>query len=246
MKESREKKLDALEDRLGYHFRNRGFLLRALTHTSYAHEQAQAREHKNPDTDAWIGHYERLEFLGDAVLDLIISHLLMEKFKHILEGDLSQLRASLVNMERLAKLATKLKLGQLLLLGKGEKATGGRKKPSILSDVYEAVIGAIYLDGGFDAAFSAVSMHYQDLLEKASREDSWHDYKTEIQEQLQALYRKTPSYRVIREKGPEHRKAFEVELRLGKKILGRGRGRSKKEAEQHAAKDALEKGKRSG
>jgi ribonuclease-3 len=140
MKQGWEKKLDALEDRLGYRFRNRDFLLRALTHPSYAHEQAQAREHKNPDTDAWIGHYERLEFLGDAVLDLVISSLLMEKFDRLLEGDLSRLRASLVNFERLAELAIKLKLDKVLLLGRGEKATGGQKKPSILSDAYEAVI----------------------------------------------------------------------------------------------------------
>jgi ribonuclease III len=241
MKDKFQKQMLALEERLGYSFQDRDLLVCALTHPSFAHEQVQSRDNNNHEHDTKISHYERLEFLGDAVLDLVISHLLMEKFEDILEGELSRMRASLVNYERLGELAKNLKLGKVMLLGKGELASDGHKKPSILAAVYEAVVGAIYLDGGFEAAFSAVSGHYEKILKKSGRESYVLDYKSRLQEQIQSLYKKTPAYRVIDEKGPQHKKTFEVELKLGAKVLGRGKGKSKKEAEQQAAKQALKK-----
>jgi ribonuclease-3 len=242
MRKKVQKEVQELEKRLGHRFRDRELLIQALTHPSYAHERAQAQDHKNPKHLTDIRHYQRLEFLGDAVVDLVISHLLMDRFEDLLEGDLSRLRASLVNFEQLSELAVELGLDKVLLLGHGEEATGGSRKPSILAAVYEAVVGAIYLDGGFEAAFEAVSGHYKRMLERLSGKPAWHDYKTEVQEKIQALYKKVPSYRVVGEKGPQHRKTFDVEIRLGSKVLARGKGMSKKEAEQDAARKALEKG----
>jgi len=225
-----------LEERLGYKFRNKELLKRALTHRSFSFEKPK----ENVSGNGLIyGHYERLEFLGDAVVDLVIGHLLMERFPDALEGELSKLRASLVNIRQLSGLAKKLGIGEWLKLGKGEEVSGGRNKPSILSDSYEAICGAVYLDGGFESVFRMIKGHFQDLFLRVSLDLMEPDYKTQLQERVQAWNKKPPRYRMIASYGPDHAKSFEVEVLINQKPLAKGAGRSKKEAEQDAAKKAL-------
>lgn len=218
--------LKELQKTLSYKFKNEAILAQALTHKSYANEKKGI-----------IKDNERLEFLGDAVLDLSISHLIMERFPDLSEGDMSKLRASLVNENYLAVMAEEFELNQYLLLGRGEELSGGRNKPSILADSFEAVIAAIYLDGGFDAAFKTVSRHFIDLLSKT---DLYGDYKTRLQELTQERLKCMPSYTLKSTSGPDHARVFEVELHIEGKLYGDGKGKTKKEAEQKAAKEALE------
>lgn len=218
--------LKAIQKVLSYTFKNEGTLLQALTHKSYANEK------KGPLTDN-----ERLEFLGDAVLDLAISHLIMEKFPNLSEGEMSKLRASVVNENSLAAMAKGIGLDQYLLLGRGEELSGGRKKPSILADSFEAVIAAIYMDGGFEEAFRIVSGHFSRLLSKT---DLYIDYKTRLQELTQERLRCMPVYNLKSTSGPDHARMFEVELQIEGKLYGTGSGKTKKEAEQEAAREALE------
>ncbi len=226
--------LHNLEKLLGYQFRAVETLHQALVHRSYAHEKANMGEEDN----------ERLEFLGDAVLSLTISHMLWMQFPEADEGSLSRMRASLVNESRLAAIAADLGLGNLIRLGKGEELSGGRTKPSILADAVEALLGAVYLDGGLEAAFEVVRRFFQEKLEQVAAEEDPlrrldRDYKTQLQEVTQAQKRLVPQYDVEREEGPDHDKIFYVTVSLEGKLLARGVGKSKKAAEQDAARKAL-------
>jgi ribonuclease-3 len=229
--------LERIERGLGYAFRDRGLLEQALTHSSFAFEN------QKPDgAPAALANYERLEFLGDAVLGLVVSDLAMRQSAEAPEGELSKLRAGLVNSERLAENARQLGLGEALQLGRGEESTGGRDKPSILAAAYEAILAAIYLDGGFEPAFRAAAGQFLPLLGALPPLDLLGDFKTPLQEKVQARFKSTPSYRVVAEQGPDHQKTFEVEVSVNGKPWARGHGRSKKEAEQEAARLALAEG----
>ncbi len=225
--------LDDLERVLGYSFEDPRRLYQALIHRSFAHENPQVQEADN----------ETLEFLGDAVLGLAVSHLLLERFPNLKEGELSRLRSSIVNERELAKLALSLHLGDFLRLGKGEELTGGRQKPSLLADTLEAVLAAIYLDGGLEATIHLVERLFQAYLDAERDEDPlkiWDkDYKTQLQELTQARYRLAPAYVLEVEAGPDHDKTFEVSVVLEGRVLARGSGKSKKEAQQEAAREAL-------
>lgn len=224
-------RLKRFEKRLGYKFRRREHLKRALTHKSHTNEL------RLPPTE----NNERSEYLGDAVLELSVSHLLMERFPGHPEGELSKLRAAIVNEEQLAELARSLSLGDYLYLGKGEDQTGGREKPSLLADAFEAVLGAVYLDRGFEKAFAVVKRQYRAILERAGGAGFVKDYKTKLQEEAQSRFRAIPRYRLVQERGPDHRKLFEVQLFIRDELWGVGQGASKKAAEQAAACKALER-----
>ena len=219
-----------LMTRLGYPFNDPDQLVSALCHSSYVNEQTQTSMTSN----------ERLEFLGDAVLNLAISHLLMHHFPDLAEGNLSRNRADLVNETRLAAIAREIGIGPHLLLGKGEALTDGRDKNSILADAVEAIIAAIYLDGGFDAAFAFVKKQFKERLQKANRRRYATDYKSQLQERVQSLYHQVPRYRVVASRGPDHDKTFTVRMTVAD-ISAEGDGKSKKMAEQEAARAGLER-----
>ncbi|MBT3180951.1 MAG: ribonuclease III [Deltaproteobacteria bacterium] len=230
--DSNEKKsLKEFEKQIGYKFKRRAHLKRALMHKSYANE------HRLPPTD----HNERYEYLGDAVLELSVSHLLMERFPDHPEGELSKLRAAIVNEGQLAEIAESINLGDYLYLGKGEDNTGGREKPSLLSDAFEAVLGAVYLDRGFNKVFKVVSFLYEPIMERAGGVGFVKDYKTRLQEVSQSRFRTVPRYRLAKTTGPDHCKTFEVNLYINDELWGVGRGGNKKSAEQNAAQEALSK-----
>jgi ribonuclease III len=220
------------EQAIGYVFRDSALLDQALTHKSHVNEA----KHKH------LKHNERLEFLGDAVLTLVISEHLAMLFPESTEGDLSKLKARLVSEVSLATASRRLDLGALLRLGRGEELTQGREKPSILANTLEAVVAAIYLDGGLEAARRFVlrifTTELQDVQEVGGSA-ALHDYKTRLQEWCQKEYDTLPHYVIVRETGPDHQKTFEVQLTVRGDILGVGMGRTKKEAEQMAAKQAL-------
>lgn len=218
-----------LEAALGYHFNDPVLLTGALCHSSYVNEQPQQNLESN----------ERFEFLGDAVLNLAISHLLMQRYPELAEGELSRNRAHLVNETQLAAIARELALGPHLLLGKGEALTGGREKNSVLADAVEAVIAAICLDGGFDAAFAFVESRFSRQLAKVNRSRYETDYKSQLQEHAQSIYRQIPQYRVVDTRGPDHSKTFRVQVTVAG-ITAQGDGKSKKMAEQEAARAGLE------
>lgn len=218
-----------LQDRLGYRFRDTALLQQAFQHASYVNENVDDKLEDN----------ERLEFLGDAVLDLAISHLLMDRFPDADEGALSRFRSVLVDEQGLCIVASHLNLGDYVLLGKGEKQSKGRKKPSILANTVEALLGAMYLDGGYDAAFQVVRDVFSIPLERIDTPEMVHDFKSRLQEFTQKMNRMMPRYRLVDEKGPPHERRFVVEIAYNGRILARGEGRSKKEAEQRAAREAL-------
>ncbi len=222
--------IDLLADRLGYHFQTRRLFEEALTHKSYLNECPSSERRDN----------ERLEFLGDAVLDLIVSELFLFRFPEAPEGELSKLKAKTVSETALSHVARRLDLGSALVLGRGEELTGGRDKPSLLADALEAVIAAVYLDGGLAAARQVVLTAFTDLFDNLGRSDVA-DFKTELQELCQRDFSVLPVYRVLRESGPDHHKQFDVELSIRDEGYGVGTGRSKKEAEQQAARTALER-----
>ncbi len=224
-------KLKKLEGLLGYRFKKRELLNRAITHKSFANENKMAPEE----------HNERLEFLGDAVLELTVSELLINKYPTFSEGKLSKLRAAIVNEKQLASMARDFRLGEFLLLGKGEEQTRGREKDSLLADAFEAVLGAIYQDRGFSKVIDFVHKHYENLLGDQSPEAFFKDYKTDLQEKSQEAFHAVPRYRLVKESGPDHDKTFDIELYIKQELMGRGTGRNKKEAEQQAAKEALER-----
>jgi ribonuclease III len=218
-----------IEKRLQYEFKDKSLLLEALRHSSYANEISE------PD----LRDNERLEFLGDAVLNLTVGHILMHNYPDIKEGDLSRSRAKLVNESQLAETARSFRLGYYILLGKGEIQTQGREKNSILADTFEALMAAIYLDGGFDAAYKIIEKKFQPLIEQLDAADSNYDYKSQLQERVQVEHGVIPGYKIIREDGPDHDKTFWVALKVID-VRTEGSGKSKKAAEQDAAKKALE------
>jgi ribonuclease III len=217
--------LDALSERLGYQFVDVGLLERAMAHRSWCAE--------------WPGHAsnERLEFLGDAVLGWKIADIVYQQYHELPEGKLTDLRKSVVNASALAEVAADIDLGPCLLLGKGEAAAGGRMKPSILSDALEAVIGAVYLDGGVEAASRLIVRLFSGPLQRAAQQLDRLDFKTVLQELTARMFDSAPVY-VLRESGPDHAKTFAATVLVGGRVLGEGSGRSKKVAEQMAASAA--------
>jgi ribonuclease-3 len=213
-----------LQSDLGYRFADAALLARCLTHVS---SERAAKD----------GHNEVLEFLGDAVLDLAISELLIRYYPQRSEGDLSRMRAGLVNSDVLAEKAAQLDLGALLRLGKGEERSGGRNKPSILAGAFEALVGAVFRDGGFDAALGTLERLF--AADLSLKQLGQQDFKTRLQEITQMLFRAPPRYRVVSEKGPDHAKRFVTEIVIDGRVLGRGEGSSKKQSEQQAARQAL-------
>lgn len=215
-----------------YDFQNINLLKNALTHSSYINEG------RSPQ----IGNNERLEFLGDAILDAVISDHLYSRLENVEEGELTKVRAIIVCERSLAACGARLSIGNYLRLGKGEENSGGRNRHSIVADAMEAVIGAIYLDGGWEAAHSFVIRIFSEMIEDAASGKLHMDYKTEIQERLQSHGEADISYVIEKEEGPDHDKTFYANLVFQGSVIGRGSGRSKKEAEQQAAKQALERG----
>ena len=218
-----------LEGRIGYRFRERTLLDEALTHRSALNESAERRRQDN----------ERLEFLGDAVLGLMVASLLLERFPLKREGELSRLRASLVGEAPLATLARSLELGKFLVMGKGERLTGGADRTSILADAFEALLAAVYLDGGSDAATRLVKELFSPLLPAEAFHTVGRDYKTALQELAQARFGEVPEYRLDAVTGPPHDRQFTISVILHHETLGEGEGGSKKEAAQAAAQVAL-------
>ncbi|NOZ68475.1 MAG: ribonuclease III [Deferribacteres bacterium] len=223
--------LAALEKSLGYTFKKKSRLREALTHKSYAHENQ-----KKP-----IPFNERMEFLGDAVLELIISEYFFLSFPDYTEADLSKIKAYIVQEPTLAETARNLNIGAYLLLGKGEEMTGGREKASLLADAFEAVLAAIYLDGGYKKARDFVLRHLTDKIDELAEEDFIFDFKTRLQEVSQARFGVLPEYITHKEEGPEHRKVFEVKVYINDTFWGAGRGKTKKAAAQKAAEAGLKK-----
>lgn len=224
----RKEKIEEFQKNIGITFQDTKLLEHALIHSSYANERKMTKEQNN----------ERLEFLGDAVLELVTSDYLYKTYNREPEGKLTKLRASLVCEPTLAICARDISLGNYVLLSKGEDMTGGRERDSILSDAFEAVIGAIYLDQGLDAAREFIKIH---LLKDVENKVLFFDAKTHLQEIVQGEGSETLSYVLIKEEGPDHQKEFTVEARLGDKVIGMGKGRSKKTAQQHAAYQAIKK-----
>ena len=217
------------ENKIGYTFKNKDLLHEALSHSSYANENKHHGRHSN----------ERLEFLGDSVLSIVVSQYLFENYPDLPEGELTKIRAALVCEKSLHRFAQQISLGDHLLLGKGEANTGGRQRPSILADAFEAVIAAIYLDAGLEAARTHILRFIPKNLPE-NRSVLFGDYKTALQEVIQRNPEEKVEYILINESGPDHSKTFAVEVCLNSNVIGRGTGKSKKEAEQMAAKEALE------
>lgn len=225
---AREALLTELETKLDIRFRNRHLLNMALQHGSFGHEgRTGLRE-----------NYERLELLGDAVLSLVVCDHLYQRFPDAPEGTLAKLRARVVSEPWLARIAQNLQVGRYILLGKGEERAGGRKRPGLLADVLEAVLGAVYVDAGFGVAHAVASSWLQEMFEEL--ESPSDDYKSALQELLQERERRLPRYRIRHEEGPDHAKVFVAIVESGGRSLGEGRGQSKKQAEQAAARAALE------
>ncbi len=223
--------LDALEARVAYRFRDRGLLEHALTHRSKAHE----------DPSGGVADNESLEFLGDAVLGLVVSDALFRAFPTYSEGQKSKIKANLVSTASLAEMAELMGLGDHMILGRGEEKTGGRRKQALLADTCEAVIAAIYLDGGLESARQFLMRELSSQIEDARQPEYFgRDHKSRLQERLQGLGRPLPSYRVSGEIGPDHHKLFHVEVMVGDEVLAHGAGRTKKDAEQEGARLALE------
>lgn len=222
---------ESFEKKTGYKFANINLLVNAFTHSSYANELKKDEADNN----------ERLEFLGDAVLELAISEYIYTKFPTMPEGEMTKLRASIVCEATLSKLARKLGYGNFLLLGRGEDSTGGRDRDSILADAFEAVLGAIFIDGGLNASKSFMLRIIAPQIDQIKKSFRVNDCKTHLQELLQKSSKEPIEYVIISEKGPDHNKLFESQVIHSGRILGHGSGKSKKEAEQNAALAALEK-----
>lgn len=231
MDQSRRDVLLGLEERLAYHFRDINLLSTALTHCSYVNENRQLDVSDN----------ERLEFLGDSVLGLCVSDLLIKKYLQSSEGDLTKIRSALVGEKNLAQLARDLKIGDCLLVGHGEENAGSRAKDSFLANAFEAVVAAVYLDSGYNDVQSVVTKLFEPLLEEKTLSFDYFDYKTALQEYCQRQYKTIPIYVVADSSGPEHAKVFEVRVVIVNKLTEIGKGMSKKEAEKKAAQKAWEK-----
>ena len=220
-------KISSFEEKIGYVFNDKENIQVALTHSSFANEH---KEYK---------YNERLEFLGDSVLGLVVSDYLFSVRTDLPEGQLTKFRANVVCEESLSVVARKLNLGEYLLLGNGERQSGGSDRDSILADATEAVIAAIYIDGGLDKAKEFIMYNLRDVIAKTIDGNIFRDYKTILQEVIQSKNGRI-SYRLVQEKGPDHDKVFEMEVRSGNKVLGFGLGKNKKDAEKEAAKNARE------
>ncbi|HKQ33304.1 MAG TPA: ribonuclease III [Thermodesulfobacteriota bacterium] len=214
-----------IEKKLNYRFNNPKLLKTALTHSSYANETS-------------VESNERMEFLGDAVLGFIVAGVLYELFPEASEGKLSKMRSAIVSRMNFAHFAKELKIDKQILLGRGEENTGGRKRQSNLAGAFEAVIGAVFIDGGYRKVHKVVTKLLKNCLN--GDEEIFRDYKTRLQEVAQRQFRKVPKYKVVLEEGPPHDKCFHVEVKLGRKCVGKGVGSNKKQAEQAAAKEGLE------
>ncbi|MHB8772117.1 MAG: ribonuclease III [Syntrophales bacterium] len=230
MNEPRLKRLQELEERIGHRFTDIGLLDTALTHRSFVNENPALPARDN----------ERLEFLGDAVLELTISDLLMKTFPDSAEGQLSKWRAAVVNERPLSDLARRFRLGELLLLGRGEESSGGRTKSSLLANAFESMIAALFLDAGFDRAAAFIRELFAPLIGQGADAVLYQDFKTAVQEVCQVRFRDVPRYLVLSETGPDHDKRFQTGLVIGERVIATGAGRNKKESEQQAAKAALE------
>ncbi|MCM1524499.1 MAG: ribonuclease III [Ruminococcus sp.] len=222
-----DKKLNEFEEKIGYSFKNKDLLFEALSHSSFANEYKHGRRSN-----------ERLEFLGDSVLSIVVSDHLFKHFKHLPEGELTKIRASLVCEKALFEFSKQIDLGSYIFLGKGEENTGGRKRPSIVSDAFEAVIAAVYLDGGIETAREYVLGFIPKDLNRSTA-DNLHDYKTILQEIIQRNPEEKVEYVLKSQTGPDHDRRFTVEVCLNTNVIGKGEGHSKKQAEQAAAKEAL-------
>ncbi|MBN2397903.1 MAG: ribonuclease III [Deltaproteobacteria bacterium] len=228
-----KERIEALRDFsaiLGYLFGDIALLDRALIHGSYANENPALAQ----------GDNERLEFLGDAVLQLCMSDMLIERFPGYTEGQLSKARAFMVNDQSLAGLARRLRIGDFIRLGRGEEKAEGRNKDSILGNAFESLIGAIYLDGGYEVSRGFIRRVFQPLVEEWATQPVYQDYKSLLQEASQSRFREIPRYRIVSASGPDHDKTFEVEASIGNRIATTGNGKNKKEAEQDAARKVLE------
>ena len=223
------KSIEAIESSIGYTFRRKDLLMEALTHKSFANE--------NPEYASSFN--ERLEFLGDAVLELIVSEYIFRSYPEYTEADLSKIKSYAVQENTLAEAATELNIGSYMLLGKGEEATGGREKPSLLANTFEAILAAIYLDGGLKDAERFVLSSLKPRIDRLVSDGLIFDFKTVFQEMVQERYGVLPKYVIHREEGPEHKKTFEVRVFVKKDLYGAGRGRTKKEAAQRAAEMAV-------
>ncbi|MBT0662992.1 ribonuclease III [Geobacter pelophilus] len=226
-----DKHNESIEQRIGYSFSNRTLLEEALTHRSYLNESSEKGLSDN----------ERLEFFGDSVLSLFVSHRLFKDFPEKREGELTRIRAALVDEAALARSAVDLDIGSLIRLGRGEELTGGRTKKSILADAYEALLGALYLDGGAGAVAPIIERHFSLQAAGLKTLSSGRDCKSQFQESSQSVMGATPTYKLIGSSGPDHATVFTVAAFLGDELMGEGSGRSKKEAEQEAARKGLER-----
>ncbi|SDK44182.1 ribonuclease III [Natronincola ferrireducens] len=227
-----EDHIKELQETLNYKFKDLELLKEALTHSSYANESKTKKAKYN----------ERLEFLGDSILGLVVSEYIFMTYKHLPEGELTKVRANVVCEPSLAVQARGINLGKYLLLGKGEDFTGGRQRESILADAFEALIGAIYIDGGIEVTKRFILGKFLESIDLATKGSLFRDYKTLLQELLQSKTSEKITYHVVREHGPDHNKSFDVEVLIGNKVIGRGSGKSKKEAEQRAAQEAIKRG----
>lgn len=223
--------MKTIEKNIHYTFKNQGLLKEALTHSSFSNERKENVVHNN----------ERLEFLGDAVLSIVISDYLFKNHVNLPEGELTKIRSKIVCESTLGECSKRIELGQFMFFGKGEEMTGGRKRTSILADAFEALIAAIYLDGGLDAARSFIMAYMKDYIQNAINGKVFLDYKTHLQEIVQIRKDNRIKYEIIGEEGPDHSKLFYTQVKLNDIVIGYGKGRSKKEAEQEAAKMAIEK-----
>jgi len=225
------KNTEEIEESLGYVFKDKRLLLESITHRSYHHE--------NPDES--LNYNEKLEFLGDAVLGLAVSHILFLDDTHLTEASMSKMKSYLVNESVLFEMASKLSLGKYLRLGKGEELTGGRSKKSVLSDAMEALFGAVFLDSDYVTVREIILKLYSQKLPDVISKKEGYDFKSELQEKIQGIYGCLPEYRIVKQEGEEHRKIFTVEVYINTILYGTAKGKSKKEAQMLAAQEALEK-----
>jgi len=230
-KEALLSNLSKLEETIGYKFKSIDNIFLALTHSSFANENRALKLSSN----------ERIEFLGDSILSLSISELLYKTFTHLSEGELTKVRANIVCEQSLYKCAVKINLSDYMLLGKGEELTGGRKRVALLADAFESLIGAIYIDSGLGDAKKFIYCQMDELIKQCANGRVAMDYKTQLQEIVQSHGDRSISYRIVGEEGPDHNKHFVSEVLIGDEVAGIGKGKSKKEAEQNAAREALEK-----
>lgn len=218
-----------LEDSLGYQFKNSELLIEALTHKSYHHEKPDESPKYN----------ERLEFLGDSVLGLVIAEALFINETPLTEADMSKMKSYLVKESVLFDIASRLSLGKYLRLGKGEESTGGRQKKSILSDAVEALFGAIFLDSNYETVKAVILRLFSDKIDRIISKKEGYDFKSELQEKSQSMFGVLPEYRIVKQEGEEHKKVFTVEVYINGRFYGSGIGKSKKDAQMNAAKEAL-------